>query len=363
MPCYHPLKGFIIGFTDNYKNKLKITDYKVDHLEYNEIKNIYEKIYTKERKYNDAPVFYPEYDIPCGRCIGCRLKYSSEWAARCCLELKRHDSSYFVTLTYDDCHVPYSTGIVPETGELVTTTTLVKRDVQLFMKRLRKKYAEKYDNKIRYFLAGEYGDKTFRPHYHAIIFGLRLDDLEFYKRSGDFNLYTSKWLEDIWSVPNTHPAERLGMVVVGEANFETAAYVARYVTKKLNGKEAEKYEQLGIIPEFSLMSRKPGIGGDYADENIEHMLDDMYLNLSTPNGGKKLPIPKFYKRKFDAFFEDQDILQYYQWKEDRLKASRRVMESIKQQQLNNTTLSYLDLLQVNEVNQKAKIKGLERSLR
>lgn len=352
MPCYHPLKGFIIGETTKGKPKIKVTSYNVHHLERKGEGSQWICVPDEKEIYPD--VLYPAFDIPCGHCIGCRLAYSRDWAARCVLEQKQHNSSYFITLTYDDLHLVWSASVDEDTGEILGTPTLVKRDFQLFMKRLRKKYEKKYKgSKLRFFAAGEYGDKSFRPHYHAIIFGLVLDDLVPYKGSGSFRLYTSDWLQELW--PN-------GMVVVGEATFETAAYVARYVCKKVNGSEKEKYDKLGIIPEFSLMSRKPGIAAYYVDENIEHLLDDLYISVSTATGGKKFPAPKYFKRKYDAFFEQQDMLRYSCIQDQMSEASRRQLESIKQQKSGMTSLSYLDLLAVQEAAQVAKLKGLERSL-
>lgn len=172
--------------------------------------------------------------IPCGRCIGCLLERSRQWAVRCVLESKMHpeQSNHFFTLTYDDEHLP-------EDGKLK------KRDIQLFIKRLRKAFPE---SRIRYLLAGEYGDTTHRPHYHAIVFGLPIPDLELYKScspgAGDC-LYTSKTIESIWSN---------GYVVIGDCTFETCAYVSRYVTKKFNDRDC-----------FQLVSRRPGIGKPYFD--------------------------------------------------------------------------------------------------
>ena len=112
--------------------------------------------------------------LPCGQCIGCRIDYSRQWANRCLLELKYHDSAWFCTFTYDDDHVPRTYYPDPETGEAIPALTLQKRDFQLLMKRIRKKFE---NDKIRFFMSGEYGSQTFRPHYHAILFGLHLDDL------------------------------------------------------------------------------------------------------------------------------------------------------------------------------------------
>lgn len=351
MSCYHPLKGFIIGKTDAGKNIMKITSYEVDHLERPDESRSYMPIMEKEKVYSD--VVYPSYDIPCGHCIGCRLQYSLDWAARIVCESAQFSENYFITLTYDDAHLPLSSGLVPDTGEIVTTATLVKEDWQKFMKRLRKAYDKKYpDEKLRFYMAGEYGDKNFRPHYHAIIFNLHLDDLQFYKRCGDFNYYVSPWLNELWP---------FGYVVVGECNWQTAAYVARYVTKKLNGKVAEKYEMLGLIPEFALMSRRPGIASAYCEEKGKHLLDYEYMIVSTPDGGRKFRPPKYFKRKFDSFFESDDML-YCVKQDEKAEASIRLMESIKQLQEDQTDLSYIELLAVSEEAQKAKIRGLERSL-
>lgn len=137
--------------------------------------------------------------IPCGRCIGCRLEYSRQWANRCLLELEYHKEACFVTLTYDDDHVPISRYPDPATGEALPCLTLRKRDFQLFMKRFRKALG---DVQIRFFAAGEYGRQTFRPHYHAIIFGWKPKDLIFYKQSeAGFMYYNSPFMDKIWTGP------------------------------------------------------------------------------------------------------------------------------------------------------------------
>lgn len=203
--------------------------------------------------------------VPCGKCVGCRLEYSRQWANRCMLELQYHDSAYFVTLTYDDYHVPRSYYADPETGEAQASLTLDKRDWQLFMKRLRKAHP---DDKIRFFMCGEYGPNTFRPHYHAIIFGLHLDDLVPWSRSDQgYQYYRSESLERAWSVKTTFdgidgetcatPLAPIGYALVGEVTWETCAYTARYIMKKLNGPEAQFYSDFNLQPPFVLMSRKP----------------------------------------------------------------------------------------------------------
>ncbi|AXB22586.1 replication initiation protein [Alces alces faeces associated microvirus MP18 4940] len=356
MPCYHPLKAFKVGITKNNKDKLLITSYKVDHLEYNNRLNKFDRVYSSDLVNPYADKVISCFDIPCGHCIGCRLDYSRNWACRMLLEVEEHSESWFCTFTYDNAHIPTSVGYDVDSGEMFPTVTLRKRDWQLFMKRLRKWFDSVYPGeKLKYFAAGEYGDTTFRPHIHAIIFGLHLPDLRPSDRffSRDFQYYESDILSSIWN---------MGHVVVANVTFETCAYTARYIVKKLNGKQADLYDQLGIEREWALMSRKPGIGSAYADRNIEHLLDDKYLIISTEDGGKKFPVPNYYKRKFDSWFDSQDMVESSWYKFDRSQAAIRVMESIKQQQLSNTDLSYIDLLAVNEAAQQAKMKGLERKV-
>lgn len=143
--------------------------------------------------------------VSCGQCIGCRLERSRQWAVRCMHEKQMHDDACFITLTYDDDNLPF--------GE-----TLVLSDWQKFMKRLVKK-----NGPIRFYHCGEYGDDTNRPHYHAILFGYRPDDPELFSTSGETKLYASPSLRNTWG---------MGHCTFGDATFETAAYVARYITKK-----------------------------------------------------------------------------------------------------------------------------------
>lgn len=112
-----------------------------------------------------------EINIPCGQCLECRMQYARTWADRCVLELQSHESSYFLTLTYDNEHVNWTDDYMH--------MTLRKKDLQDFHKRLR----DRLDYPIRYYASGEYGDITKRPHYHDIVFGLKLDDLEFDSRT------------------------------------------------------------------------------------------------------------------------------------------------------------------------------------
>lgn len=335
MPCYHPLKAFVLGEKDG-KRLLKVTCYEVDHLERSG-----EGFSCCTHPAYGRPGDVTEFiEIPCGKCSGCRLQRSREWANRCMLELEYHKSSYFVTLTYDDAHVPIHYYSDPETGEALPSMSLVKRDYQLFMKRLRKKFGEG----IRFFAAGEYGSQTFRPHYHAILFGLELNDLVPYKRSAqNFQYYNSPSLQEVW--PN-------GFAVVAPVTWETCAYTARYVMKKLTGPEAEFYENFNIVPEFSLMSRKPGIARQYYEDHPD-LYEHEFINISTEKGGRKFRPPKYYDKLFDVDCPEESA---------KLKAVRQKMAAEAQKaKLQKTTLPYLDQLAVEERANLARIKSLKRS--
>lgn len=182
--------------------------------------------------------------LPCGRCFGCRLDRSKMWAIRCMHERQMHDVSSFVTLTYDDSHLPIG-------------GSLNYSHFQKFMKRLRKWHG----GNVRYYMCGEYGETTWRPHFHACLFGVYFGDRKVFKTGGSgHTLYTSDQLSKLWSA---------GHASIGDVTFESAAYVARYVMKKITGDRAlEHYtrvdpltgEVFQLTPEFAHMSLNPAIG-------------------------------------------------------------------------------------------------------
>lgn len=333
MSCYHPLNALVIAQKPDGKKVLKFLPWPISDEQ--QTITLGRKTYSRDKLLK----------IPCGQCVGCRLAYSRQWANRCLLELQYHDSAYFATFTYDDDHVPRTYYPDPETGEAIPALTLQKRDWQLLMKRIRKRFG---DDHIRFFMSGEYGSETFRPHYHAILFGLHLDDLQVYKTVREagqlYTYYNSPSLQECW--PN-------GYVVVGEVTWESCAYTARYVMKKLKGKEAEFYEKHNIQPEFCLMSRRPGIARQYYDEHPD-LFDYEYINVATEKGGKKFKPPKYFDRLFDI---DQPE------KSAALKELRKKL-AIEQQaaKLENTSLSSDELLVVEEQHLEGKLKGLRRFL-
>jgi hypothetical protein len=226
------------------------------------------------------------FNLPCGQCIGCRLKYSQEWAIRLMHEEQMHEESCFITLTMNDEYLmsrdnPYS---------------LDKREFQRFMKRLRKRYG----NQIRYFHCGEYGEKNNRPHYHAIIFGMDFKDKELFTVRDEIRLYTSEILSELW--PH-------GFSTIGDVTFESCAYVARYVLKKQKGKNAEDHyirwdpstgEGTPIEPEYATMSRKPGIGKSWFDKYRSDVYPHDYVVIKK----HKIRPPRFYDDKLEEVDKD-----------------------------------------------------------
>lgn len=168
----------------------------------------------------EKPYFVDGIPASCSTCDVCRIKRKRLWANRIMLESYCHGDSSFVTLTYDDKHLP-------------TNGTLVPKDAQDWLKRLRFAIAPR---KIRYYLVGEYGGETWRPHYHAAVYGLSVMEQETVR---------STW--------------QMGHVLLGNLTPASASYIAGYVTKKM-GKKATDVQLAGRHPEFQRMSLKPGIG-------------------------------------------------------------------------------------------------------
>lgn len=287
--------------------------------------------------------------IPCGQCMGCRLDYSKEWANRVMLEAETcKGPNYFVTLTYDDAHLPRRTAIKADTGEIKTVSTLVPEDLQKFLKKLRSRWKRHYEvENIRFFGGGEYGEETARAHYHLAIFNLPIFDLKAYKQNpnGDM-MYTSAELETVWGN---------GYVVIGELNWSSAAYIARYMTKKVKGPEGQRvYKDSGIEPPYVRMSRRPGIGQEYYEKHKEHIYEADSLWVPCKGKSKQIKPPKYFDRLYER--ENQARIE-------ELKASRRRIglqtEAVKKAQ---TTLSIEEQGKAREYAQKLSARALKRKL-
>lgn len=270
--CEHPIKAIWSGSynAETGKKRLQI------------VKETYKPT-------NNEHVFY----IPCGRCRGCRLHKASIWADRLLAELQYHDEASFITLTYNDTNLPPRRLYWTDDGKLKLSPihSLVLKDVQDFMKRLRKKFKDK---KIRFYLAGEYGEKHQRPHYHIILFGVDFhEDRVFKKNINGFPHWESETLNKLWNK---------GYCDIAQVSWNDCAYVARYCMKKSIDSDyvydSSIYEKLGFEPEFSTMSRRPGIGYQYF---IDHAYD-IYLTgsyVSTDKGSRQIRPNAYYDRIFD----------------------------------------------------------------
>lgn len=221
---------------------------------------------------SDNPVI-----LPCGKCMGCRLERSRQWAVRINHEAQLYAENSFVTLTYEDKNLPADYG-------------LDLRELQLFLKRLRFELSPK---KIRFYACGEYGEETLRPHYHLIIFNHHFTQKTVYSIKRGHRLYTSPQLTSLW--PH-------GLATFGTVTFESAAYVARYVTKKITGDMAQLHycrihpvtgNICNVKPEFSVMSRRPGIGGGW----YKKFKSDVYPSDFIVHNGHKLRPPRFYDKQ------------------------------------------------------------------
>lgn len=217
-------------------------------------------------------------ELSCGQCVGCRLERSRQWAMRCLHESSLYESNSFVTLTYDDAHLP-------------TGGTLDYPAFQKFMKRLRKRIGKP----VRFYMCGEYGDENMRPHYHACLFGFDFPDKLFFRRtkSGE-RIYTSAMLDELWP---------FGLTSVGDVTFQSAAYVARYCVKKITGDLAQDHyrvitedgEIIDCVPEFNHMSLKPGIGARW----LEKYLSDVFPRDYVVINGVKSSTPEYYDRLYE----------------------------------------------------------------
>lgn len=324
MPCYHPVQGY----RSKFLNKNGKRDF---------VHNLQNALFE-----NGVPVSLVR---PCGQCIGCRLEYSRQWAIRCMHEASLYDDNCFVTLTYNQ-------KFIPKFG------SLNYRDVTLFLKRLRKRFS---DSRIRYFLAPEYGEKNLRPHYHILLFNFDFSDKKLLMKRGDNSLFTSDILSSLWTTPSKKNPESLGYTSVGSLTFESAAYCARYVLKKVRGVDSnnrylrvsdECYvngeftgELIPVEPEKARMSRRPGIASSW----FEKYKDDVFPRDYIVVNGKKVRPPKYYdelyKRIDNAAFDNIKSLRVdtaLSFAADNTPDRLLVKEYVKERQIENLTrhLSY-----------------------
>ena len=242
--------------------------------------------------------------VPCQKCLECRIQYARSWADRCVLEAKQYKHNYFVTLTYDDYFLPDRNSLEP-------------KDVQLFMKRLRKHFK---GIKIRFLLSGEYGDSSFRPHYHLLLFNLPLNDLTYQferKEVVDVDLTNGKPIfgpylkynlvgnkKDMMFSKTIYELWNKGNISVQTFNYDTAAYVSQYVTKKCNPNNAKLYDELKIYPEFIRMSNRPGIGWQYFQEHDDGSYGLSKLIIPQDGEAHLSAVPRYFDKLFIKKYGD-----------------------------------------------------------
>lgn len=278
-------------------------------------------------------------NVPCGNCIGCRLDYSRKWADRLTMESLTHDAEkqYFITLTYDDAHLPMSECGFP---------TLYSPDLKKFVKDFRNEFRDEH---VRFYACGEYGGSTARPHYHLLMFGAHLRDLKFYKSNFQHDyLFNSATLSEIWDK---------GFSVVGDVNWNTCAYTARYVMKKARTKgEKENYALYSMLPEFVVMSRRPGIGVQYFLDHKDEIVRDGRIYLPSRDFPRSCAIP----RLFMDYLASSDPATAAA-----LTANRRAVSelSYKQHLSQMPSLDETEYFENEEYLMQQRVRGLPRSLR
>jgi len=253
-----------------------------------------------------------------------------------------HEENCVITLTYDDQNLPKG-------------GTLIKKHFTLFMKKLRNKLPDK---KIRFYHCGEYGEfeedigkpqlesKLARPHYHACIFNHQFDDLELFEKKSNGDVYTSETLSKIWGK---------GFVTTMDLTLKSAGYVARYITKKINGdKKDDHYRKVceltgEIYPvqqEYATMSNRPGIGADWWDKYKSDVFPSDDIIVLSENSYHHVPTPKYYDTKLER--ENPSLYE-------KIKARR---ETFALDHIKDNTLRRLES---REICKKAQVKNQQRA--
>ena len=352
MPCYQPNILYAQKVPGQEKHK------KLGFINGSQ-KNMNYEWYEKQNEWfreNDPPEIMREFmKVPCGECEGCQEAYSKEWAVRCLLEAQEHEHNYFITLTYDEYNIPRDDEIVDEkTGVIYENDNwmqghLVKNHWRKFEKDLRRYWEYHYNHTgIRFYACGEYGGQTQRPHYHAILmnFPIPLDKLKVHSMSNGNPIFECEIIEKIWGK---------GFISLAEVNWDTCAYVARYVMKKQKGKMTrERYFETGKTPEFVLMSRRPGIAQAYAAKNLQNIYSNDEIIIKG-HREKIQPVkpPKYYDRLFDK--EHHELME-------KIKEKRKAIAKEENRLKNSkTSMTEAERLKSERLIKKGKWESLKRN--
>jgi hypothetical protein len=223
-------------------------------------------VFSPQKSYAGAKAIY----FPCGKCDGCLKVKADAWGVRAVHELQMHQGiGCFLTLTYDEDHLPRDGALEPE-------------ELKLFLLRVTRHTGKR----AVYICCGEYGDAGKRPHYHAILFGVDFSaDRYLWQRTDSGSLiYRSPTLERLWPY---------GFSSIGEANAASAAYLARYTMKSAAAKEAAKFDrktgEVRLVPQFFRVSN--GIGRRWFDKFSSDVFPCDFVVLD----GRKVAVPPYYK--------------------------------------------------------------------
>ena len=309
MACYTPLKAF--------RTRVGTGDYDIT---FNE---------------NHPEIIHP-LRLPCGSCIGCKADRARDWAIRCTHEASMYEENSFITLTYDEDNLPFK---YEKHGKIIKTKdpTLNHKDFQNFMKRLRKNIDTTDGRKVKYFMCGEYGDAYERPHYHLCLFNYDFPDKEIYGegKAGD-TLYNSEILSNAW--------QNQGYANVGAVTFQSAAYVAGYIDKKITGKMAENH-YAGRKPEYTTSSN--GIGKTWFDQYYR----DVYPSDQVVCKGKDRSYVFRPPRYYDKLYERMNKTDF-----DYIKSKREESAHLHESNPNNSPKRLL-------TRYKCKLLGKKNSTR
>lgn len=285
MSCYSPC--FIQRITNPYTGEVS-TKFLGSVKNCVECNDVLREKYSGEKSLD---LVYRTYDkgylnefiqIPCGKCIGCRIDYKRSWADRLTYHsIGKEENSYFITLTYDDDHLEDL-----EHSVNYDLYSLNFEHMTDFIKKLRNKFR---DVNIDYYYSGEYGDSLFRPHFHLMVFNLPLDDLEFWKLDTQkAPVYTSDTIHKLW---------QKGICSISKFAWLNAAYTAGYVEKKRDGRANCEYTVVGLTPEGCRMSRRPGIAYEYYLDHYHDIWKNNGLNVFRDvNSSGKLGIPRYFRK-------------------------------------------------------------------
>lgn len=290
---YYPLVKFIDGNGEikrkiNFKMPFNMTG-RVVAEEMEKAVKYFKDLYPNM---NDGGFMFEKMvSVPCGSCRECLTQSSRSWAFRIMKEAKQHDDNWFITFTYDDDHIP-SNGMLD-----VNAISDFNKKLKVYLKR------KGYKSDFRFYGVGEYGGQTARPHYHVIYFGLDIPDLKYVCKTqkGDF-VFDSEFIKNVW---------QNGFITIEGVDVGSACYVARYCDKKkrLNKSQKEDLRNKGIVPEFSRMSNRPGIGAAYMDKAEELFVEGIFNDYIN---GKSYSFPLYFTKKLKKMYADTPELFKYE---------------------------------------------------